>query len=143
MNIKNVTNSTVFEDWSGNERRAALSRIRPQRVRATGGSISGVPVTQVWMTDVSGGDRRSVKAMLAGKGDLRVMLWRIKSLLGLVRIVAAVAVESAPTAAHAPQSSARAHWKISLSDTFQLHVHRWPCERYASSKSSKNCGEFC
>lgn len=95
MNPKYVTNRTVFEDWSGDERRAALARIRPMRVRPAVGTIAGVKPSEIWMNDVSGSDRRSVKAWLAGRGDSRVMLWRVKSFLGLVRIADIDALEPA------------------------------------------------
>lgn len=41
----------------------------------------GIPAQSVWMTDVSGSDRRSVKAHLASRGDYRVAWWEFNCLL--------------------------------------------------------------
>jgi hypothetical protein len=81
-----VSNETVFQtDWAAAERRAAIAAIRPMKAPKRGGAISGAKPTSVWMTDVSAGDRRSVKAWLHGRGDGRVLLWQLKSLFGFAQ----------------------------------------------------------
>jgi len=86
MNRILVSNETVFQiDWAAAERRAAIAKVRPVKAPERGGSISGSKPASVWMTDVSAGDRRSVKAWLNGHGDGRVLLWQLKSLFGIVR----------------------------------------------------------
>lgn len=81
-----VSNETVFQiDWAAAERRAAIVNVRPMKAPKRGGAISGSKPASVWMTDVSAGDRRSVKAWLNGRGDGRVLLWQLKSLFGIAR----------------------------------------------------------
>lgn len=46
----------------------------------------GISIRSVWMRDVSARDHQSVKAYLAGKGDLRAAWWKLFS--GLHRVLA-------------------------------------------------------
>lgn len=79
MNLKFVTNSNLRDmDWAGDERRAALKKMGRMKVQPSVSLVCGVPARSVWMSDVSGADRRSVKASLAGRGDLRVFWWNVK-----------------------------------------------------------------
>jgi|GEM_PF-1766716 len=71
-----VTNATIWEiDWARNDRQRFLASIPPYKPRRSRDIAPGVPASAVWMQDVSGMDRRSVKAQLAGRGDGRARWW--------------------------------------------------------------------
>lgn len=82
MDLAKVNNRNVLQlDWAADERRAALAKIPAMRAQKSNLKIAGVAAGSVWMSDLSGSDRRSVKAWLCGRGDARVALWRAKELL--------------------------------------------------------------
>src|SRR5471030_50078 len=80
MRNKQITNENVWStDFAATERRTALAKIQREfkpktaRQRAQGLGYG------VWMTDISGNDKRSVKASLAGRGDMRAAWWNFSS----------------------------------------------------------------
>jgi len=81
MNAVQLTNSGVWsKDWAGDQRRAALRKMARTMPR----SKPGRATAGVWMSDVSAADSRSVKAWLVGRGDHRVLFWKVKRFFGLV-----------------------------------------------------------
>lgn len=73
---KSITNDTIWNtDFAGDQRRAALRRVPVMKQRKERDLASGLSARGVWGQDVSAMDRRSVKAALAGRGDLRVFWW--------------------------------------------------------------------
>ncbi|MBY0242381.1 MAG: hypothetical protein K2X55_24010 [Burkholderiaceae bacterium] len=103
MDLTKVTNLNVRQlDWAADERRAALAKIPAMRSQRKSAKIAGMAASGVWMSDLSGADRRSVKAWLAGRGDSRVALWRVRQIWGqLVGTVAPDAGDDKPRAAAA------------------------------------------
>ena len=77
----NLTNQGIYErDWAAADRQAFL-RKTPSVARSQRRSVgAGMPLA-VCGTDVSGGDSRSVKAFLNGRGDLRAAWWMLFSTL--------------------------------------------------------------
>jgi hypothetical protein len=76
---KDNTNA-VGQDW------ASSNRLRFLRSVAAGKApkpayIAGINAQNVWGADVSGNDPRSVKASLAGRGDLRAFWWSLNQRL--------------------------------------------------------------
>jgi hypothetical protein len=66
MRIKTFGNTSVAGvDFAASDRQAALRAMRHVKAR------SAVAVTSEWGTDVAGSNKRSVRAWLNGKGDLR------------------------------------------------------------------------
>lgn len=97
MKMTAMTNETLWgTDFAANEKRAALQRMtNATRNRST-------PCTQgvgnCWMQDVSASDARSVKAWLNGRGDCRVMIWKMKNFLSkLIGIPPALVQQVGPT----------------------------------------------
>ena len=78
MKTQNITNQNLFQvDWSAQDRQRMLRSI-PRMKRSKPEFLApGLPAQGSWMNDVSAMDRRSVKAALAGRGDLRVSWWKI------------------------------------------------------------------
>lgn len=73
-----LTNQTVFStDWSSADRQTFLRSIPKTRRQPECFIAPGFLARGVWMKDVSFIDRRSVKAQLTGRGDYRVIWWRI------------------------------------------------------------------
>ena len=69
----------IGSDWSAKDRRKflrSLPKPKKQRDRLV---APGVMASKVWNEDVSGSDRRSVKAQLAGRGDLRSLWWNLNA----------------------------------------------------------------
>jgi hypothetical protein len=75
-----VTNETLWDtDFAADEKVAVLRRMTgAPRTRST---LRTRGVTNCWMQDVSASDARSVKAWLNGRGDFRVLAWRMKNFL--------------------------------------------------------------
>jgi len=80
MRNKQITNENVWStDFAATERRTALAKIQREfkpktaRQRAQGLGYG------VWMTDISSNDKRSVKAFLAGRSDMRAAWWNFSS----------------------------------------------------------------
>ena len=77
-----ITNETIRTiDWAAVERRACLRNVPTSRHQCAALLAPGLTARGVWMTDVTFMDRRSVKAQLAGRGDYRVLWWRINQAL--------------------------------------------------------------
>lgn len=77
---KSITNDTIWNtDFAGDQRRAALRRVPNVKVHKERNIAPGLSARGVWGRDVSAIDRRSVKASLAGRGDLRVFWWNVCS----------------------------------------------------------------
>lgn len=71
----NLTNRGIYErDWAAVDRQEFLREIRFGDRYQRGSVGAGMPV-DLCGTDVSGGDSRSVKAYLNGRGDLRAGWW--------------------------------------------------------------------
>lgn len=85
MDTHNITNETLWTtDFARTEKTQFLlsqSRTNKTKRSKTIYVALGIPAQSVWMTDVSGSDRRSVKAQLAGRGDYRVAWWEFNCLL--------------------------------------------------------------
>lgn len=79
MEIKQTTNTGVFGmDWASSERAAFLRSIPAQIKSAKELELApGLPARGVLGVDVSAMDRRSVKAQLSGRGDLRSGWWNL------------------------------------------------------------------
>ena len=96
MNKTNFGNSEIFAmDWAAADRRSMLRTLNsgPRPRAAAVGYSSGCGV------DVAGTDKRSVKAMLMGKGDLRSTWWTMFSRV-YVALVRGATVEHAMYAFH-------------------------------------------
>lgn len=70
----------LSQDWAFNDRQRLLRSIGISKPLKNG-DIGGVSAREVWMSDVSGDDPRSVKAYLASRGDLRVTWWHFNQQL--------------------------------------------------------------
>lgn len=85
MNTDRITNETLWTiDFAQTEKVKFLkshSRKKQTKRSKTICVAPGIPAQSVWMIDVSGSDRRSVKAQLAGRGDYRVAWWGFNCLL--------------------------------------------------------------
>lgn len=96
MKKTNFGNSEIFAmDWAAADRHAMLRSLNSGR-RPRGAPVgysSGCGV------DVAGTDKRSVKAMLMGKGDLRSTWWKMFSRV-YVALVRGATVEDAMFAFH-------------------------------------------
>lgn len=78
MDTKQITNDNLAQvDWARADRIAFLRSVPAMKKRARTGVAPGVAAQGVWMSDVSGSDPRSVKAQLAGRGDLRARWWNV------------------------------------------------------------------
>ncbi|HJV84546.1 MAG TPA: hypothetical protein VJ698_03655 [Noviherbaspirillum sp.] len=76
MNINEITNENLFHiDWSANDRAKFLRSIPAMKPVKEGWLAPGLSTHGVLGRDVSAMDRRSVKAQLAGRGDLRAAWW--------------------------------------------------------------------
>lgn len=96
MKKTNFGNSEIFAmDWAAADRRAMLRALNsgPRPRAAAVGYSSGCGI------DVAGTDKRSVKAMLMGKGDLRSTWWNIFSRV-YIALVRGATVEHAMHAFH-------------------------------------------
>jgi len=73
-----ITNANVMSiDFSRRERRAFLQSIPVMKKHKAVLLAPDLYARGVWSNDVSSMDRRSVKAHLAGRGDFRVLRWKI------------------------------------------------------------------
>jgi len=110
---KNFSNADIITtDWAMADRSAMLRRLhRARRPRPLStGLCSG------WGTDVSGSDRRSVHASVAGVGDFRTVWWNCFC-AGYMAMVPGATLERAMYAFH------RLHHSITLSRmAFQVAV---------------------
>ncbi|MQR02112.1 hypothetical protein [Glaciimonas soli] len=82
MHTDHITNENLMStDFAGTEKARFLqSKTRSKRPKAVF-LAPGIPAHNVWMTDVSAMDRRSVKAQLAGRGDYRVAWWELNCII--------------------------------------------------------------
>jgi hypothetical protein len=79
MNPDPLNNETLMTtDFASAEKKKFLQSTRRTKAIFLAPAL---PAHGVWMTDVSAMDRRSVKAHLAGRGDLRVAWWKLNCLL--------------------------------------------------------------
>lgn len=67
----------IGSDCSANDRAKFLRSIPKPKKQRDRVVAPGVMASKVWNEDVSGSDRRSVKAQLAGRGDLRPLWWKL------------------------------------------------------------------
>lgn len=80
MRTNSITNGTIWStDFAGDQRRAALRSIPAMKRQKEHNLALGLSARGVWGQDVSAMDKRSVKASLAGRGDLRVFWWNVCS----------------------------------------------------------------
>jgi hypothetical protein len=78
MNIDDITNENIRGiDFERENRQAFLSSIPMSRKHRDAEVSPGILASNVFGEDVSGADRRSVKAQLAGRGDYRPAWWAI------------------------------------------------------------------
>lgn len=80
-NLNQLQGNLVGKDFSFADRARmlrSLSKPKKQRDRVV---APGVKASMVWNQDVSGSDRRSVKAQLAGRGDYRPLWWNLNVLV--------------------------------------------------------------
>lgn len=74
-----VTNETLWNtDFAANEKLALLKNVEGDKLALKNGNNGR---GSCWMQDVSASDARSVKAWLSGRGDCRVLVWRMKDFL--------------------------------------------------------------
>jgi hypothetical protein len=74
MRINKLSNTEIFGmDWAATDRHTALRSMHRARLPPVTGTSSG------WGTDVAARDKRSVRASLKGKGDLRAAWWNVYS----------------------------------------------------------------
>ena len=79
-NLNQLQGNLVGMDFSGADRAKMLRSIpKPKKLRDRF-IAPGVKASKVWNQDVSGSDRRSVKAQLAGRGDYRPLWWSLNVL---------------------------------------------------------------
>lgn len=77
MKNQDYTGNLIGVDVSRHDRAAFLRKLpRPKKPRDRA-VAPGVMASRVWGQDVSGSDSRSVKAQLAGRGDLRRFWWQL------------------------------------------------------------------
>lgn len=82
MNINKISNKDLFNiDWAANDRAAFLHSIAKPKPIKKGLLAPGLSACGVVGQDVSAMDRRSVKAQLAGRGDLRAAWWNLNERL--------------------------------------------------------------
>lgn len=74
--IDNDNTHLIGQDWASSDRLRFLRSVAAGKTSKKN-LIAGIDARAVWGTDVSGNDRRSVKAALVGRGDLRVFWWRL------------------------------------------------------------------
>jgi len=80
MRNEQITNENLWTtDFAGAERRNALAKIQRQFKPKAAQQRASSAGHGVWMTNVSGNDKRSVKASLAGRGDMRAAWWNFSS----------------------------------------------------------------
>jgi hypothetical protein len=87
MQTEQISNQNVWDtDFAAAARRAAIARIPRMKVRKERDLAPGVRARDLIGTDVSAMDARSVKAYLAGHGDLRSWWWNVCSaVIGFVK----------------------------------------------------------
>lgn len=69
----------IGSDCAANDRAKFLRSIPKPKKQRDREVAPGVMASKVWNQDVSGFDRRSVKAQLAGRGDLRAFWWNLNA----------------------------------------------------------------
>lgn len=80
-NLDMFKGNLIGTDVSKLDRAAFLKKLPKPKKPRDREVAPGVMASQVWGRDVSGSDSRSVKAQLAGRGDLRVFWWNLNSFL--------------------------------------------------------------
>jgi hypothetical protein len=82
MHTDHITNENLMStDFAKTEKMRFLrSKTSSKRTKAVF-LAPGIPAHDVWMTDVSAMDRRSVKAQLADRGGYRVAWWELNCLI--------------------------------------------------------------
>lgn len=119
MRTNSITNDTIWTtDFTADQRCAALRSIPAMKAKKERNLAPGLSARGVWGQDVSAMDRRSVKASLAGRGDLRGCWWNVCS--AVLRKLYKGSLE------HAMYNFHRAHHALTLlrveaaRDTFKL-----------------------
>lgn len=78
MKINNITNENIRGfDFESKNRQVFLDSIPQPKKKKDAEVAPGVMASKVFGEDVSGADRRSIKAQLAGRGDYRAAWWDI------------------------------------------------------------------
>lgn len=78
MDIKHITNKNLMSTDFASLDRAAFLRSIPKHLTKKATSLyPGVQLKGCWATNVSFMDPRSVQAHLSGRGDFRVMWWKL------------------------------------------------------------------
>jgi hypothetical protein len=76
MDIRDIRNEHLIgTDFAAKERAAFLQAVPGASLPKPVELAPGISAEGIWMTDVSGMDRRSVKTQLAKKGSLRATWW--------------------------------------------------------------------
>jgi hypothetical protein len=110
FNRKSTNADILQHDWARRDRATLLHSLHAgQSPRTPAAASSG------WGTDVAGTDRRSVRAYLSGKGDLRTTWWNLYSSLYL-------AVVPGSVLADAMYSFHRAHHSLTLARMSFAHA---------------------
>jgi hypothetical protein len=82
MDIEHITNQNLMNiDYARKERLEFLKKIPSRKHQKTVYLAPGLNTRAIWMSDISVMDPRSVKAQLAGRGDYRVLWWRLNCAL--------------------------------------------------------------
>ena len=78
MKNEPITNQNLMGiDFAKREKIAFIRAIRSGKPTRAAHLAPGLAARGIWMNDASAMDRRSVKAQLAGRGDHRVLWWRL------------------------------------------------------------------
>ena len=75
FNSTSTNTDIITHDWAQHDRVALLRSLHATPAPRAATATSG------WGTDAAGDDRRSVRAYLRGKGDLRAIWWNLYSAL--------------------------------------------------------------
>lgn len=81
MDRKDKNREVAATDWAAANRRQAIRRVGRLKRHKDKELAPNVFASSVWLQDLAGGDRRSVKAQLAGRGDYRAAWWNLNVFL--------------------------------------------------------------
>lgn len=77
--MENVTNENLYQiDWSAGDRKKFLQKLNvPSKRLISRGCTKSTQFKDIWMSDVSAKDARSIKAQLNNSGDFRAFWWNL------------------------------------------------------------------
>lgn len=124
MKNHDYAGNLIGTDVSKNDRAVFLRKMpRPKKPRDRA-VAPAIMASQVWGQDVSGSDARSVKAQLAGRGDLRPFWWNVNCALHRL-LFRNASREQAMYAFHRRHHAATLGWLVFVHDFAEaVHVTR-------------------